>query len=114
MTWGYFLYPGLGSARVAEPSWATFVAVPFGTLSGREAQVPDAACKRRERVPLEDRDKWDDRRGLKVAQHAAPLQGKLCGVPFGTQRVKDVHQDGSGFTSLSTNLRSIISASVVE
>jgi hypothetical protein len=90
------------------------VAVPFGTLSGREAQLPHVACKRRERVSLEDRDKRDDRRGVKLAQHAAPLQGKLCGVSFGTQRVKDVHQDGSGFTSLSTNLRSISSASVVE
>jgi hypothetical protein len=28
---GRSIYPGLGSAKVAEPSWAKFFAVPFGT-----------------------------------------------------------------------------------
>src|SRR5882762_6430831 len=28
----FVVYPGLGSANFAEPSWAKFVAVPFGTL----------------------------------------------------------------------------------
>jgi hypothetical protein len=31
MTGGGFTYPGLGSAKGAEPSWAKFFAVPFGT-----------------------------------------------------------------------------------
>src|SRR5438270_634079 len=30
-----FLFPGLGSAEIAEPSWATFGAVPYGTLELR-------------------------------------------------------------------------------
>ena len=36
----FVVFPGLGSAGIAEPSWATFGAVPFGTLKAKADSSP--------------------------------------------------------------------------